>query len=178
MRRHLAAAALAGALLAGWGLSAGAQTNGIVIENNGVDSTNSAAGADSVRISNNPGAGQASSGGGVNNETARASREPRDRDRGERRQRNAAEGGGEAAPVEAAAAPAAADLQGYAEGGENFDPAAAPVEAPQPVDGEPVTLQLPNTGTGTDGLAGLAAMAAAAALAAGVGSLRLRHARD
>src|SRR5688572_31401583 len=81
MRRYLVATALAGALLAGFGLPVGAQQSGIVIQNNGVDSSNSAAGADNVRISNNPGAGQASSGGGVNNETARAVREPKDRDR-------------------------------------------------------------------------------------------------
>lgn len=176
MRRQMAAAALAGALLAGWGLPAGAQTNGIVIQNNGVDSSDSAAGADSVRISNNPGAGQASSGGGVNNETARASREPKDRDRGERRAGNAAEGGGGAAPVEAAA-PAEGELQAYGEGGEYVDPATAPVEAPQQAEGEPVTLQLPNTGTGTDQVAMLAVLAAAAGLAAGAGSLRLRRAR-
>ena len=176
MRRHLAAAALAGALLAGWGLPASAQTNGIVIENNGVSNSDSAAGADNVRISNNPGAAQGSSGGGVNNEAARASREPRERDRGERRVGN----GGEAAPVDAAAAPVEGDLQGFAEGGEYVDPAAAPVEAPQPADGEPVTLQLPNTGSGGDQaapLAALAALAAAVALAAGAGSLRSRLTR-
>lgn len=178
MKRHLAAAALAGALLAGWGLPASAQTNGIVIENNGVSNSDSAAGADNVRISNNPGAGQASSGGGVNNETARASREPRERDRGERRAGNGAEGEGGAAPVEAAAAPVEGDLQGYVEGGEYVDPAAAPVEAPRPADAEPVTLQLPNTGIGADQAAPLAALAAAAALAAGAGSLRLRLSRE
>ena len=176
MRRQFAAVALAGALLTGWGLPAGAQTNGIVIENNGVDSSDSAAGADSVSISNNPGAGQASSGGGVNNETVRASREPKERDRGERRAGSNA-GGGEAAPVEAAAAPVEGELQGYTEGGEYVDPNAAPVEVAQPADAEPVTLQLPNTGTGAAQTAPMALMAGLAALAAGMGTLRLRRVR-
>jgi hypothetical protein len=171
MRRYLVATALAGALLAGFGLPVGAQQNGIVIQNNGVDSSNSAAGADNVRISNSPGAGQASSGGGVNNETARAVREPKDRDRGERRAQNNAEGGGgEAAPVEAAAAPAEGDLQGFSEGGEYVEPATAPLEAPQPADAEPVTLQLPNTGTGVGQTLPLAVLAGLAAIFAGAGS--------
>jgi hypothetical protein len=178
MRRYLVATALAGALLAGWGLPVGAQQNGIVIQNNGVDNSNSAAGADNVRISNNPGAGQASSGGGVNNETARAVREPKDRDRGERRARNNAEGGGEAAPVEAAAAPAEGDLQEFSEGGEYVDPATAPLEAPQPADAEPVALQLPNTGVGSGQTAPLAVLAALAAVVAGAGSLGQRLVRD
>ena len=174
MRRQLVVATLAGVLLAGWGLPAGAQTNGIVIQNNGVNNSDSAAGADNVRISNNPGAGQASSGGGVNNETARASREPKERNRGERRAGNGVEGGGEAAPVEAAA-PAEGDLQGFAEGGEYVDPAAAPVEALQPAEVEPVALQLPNTGTGMNASAAMVLVAAFASLAAGAGSLRLRQ---
>ena len=176
MRRYLVAAAITAALLAGWELPASAQQNGIVIQNNGVDSSNSAAGSDNVRISNNPGAGQASSGGGVNNETARAPREPKDRDRGERRARNNAEGG-ETAPVEAAAAPAEGELQGFSEGGEYVDPAAVPAAAPQPTEGEPVTLKLPNTGTGTGQELPLAMLAGVAALAAGAGSLRQRFAR-
>jgi hypothetical protein len=178
MRRYLVATVLAGALFAGWGLPVGAQQNGIVIQNNGVDSSNSAAGADNVRISNNPGAGQASSGGGVNNETARAVREPKDRDRGERRARNNAAGGGEAAPVDAAAAPSEGDLQGFSEGGEYVDPAAAPLEAPQPVDAEPVALQLPNTGVGAGQTAALGVLAALAAVVAGAGSLWQRLVRD
>ena len=42
--------------------------NGIVIQNNGVDSADSAAGADNVRISNISGNGQSLSEGGENNE--------------------------------------------------------------------------------------------------------------
>ena len=177
MRKHLVALVLAGALMAGWGMPAGAQQNGIVIQNNGVDSSNSAAGADNVRISNNPGAAQGSSGGGANNETARASREPRDRDRGERRARNAAEGSGEAAPAESAAAPAEGDLQGFSDGGEYVDPAAAPVEVAQPATAEPVTLQLPSTGSGSGQGASLAALSAIAAFLTGVAGLRERFAR-
>jgi hypothetical protein len=178
MRRYLVATAIAVTLVAGWGLPVGAQQNGIVIQNNGVDSSDSAAGSDNVQISNNPGAGQASSGGGLNNETARAPREPKDRDRGERRARDNAEGGGEAAPVEAAAAPAEDNLQGFSEGGEYVDPAAAPAAAPQPAGGEPVTLKLPNTGAGAGQDVSLAMLAGIAALAAGAGSLRQRFARD
>ena len=173
MRRLIAAAALAAALLAGWGMPTAAQTNGIVIQNNGVDSSDSAAGSDNVRISNNPGAGQASSGGGVNNETARAERAPRERDRGDRQDRDNA-GGGEAAPMDAAAAPAEGELQAYTDGGEYVDPAAAPVAAPQPAEAEPVALQLPNTGVGVGETSALAILAGAAALAAGAGSLRQR----
>jgi hypothetical protein len=173
MRRYLVAATLVGALLAGWGLPAGAQQNGIVIQNNGVDNSDSAAGADNVRISNNPGAGQASSGGGVNNETARAPRERKDRDRGERRDRNNAVS--EAAPAEAA--PAEGDLQGFSEGGEYVEPAAAPVAVAQPAEAEPIALKLPNTGTGTGHELPLAVLAGIAALAAGAGSLRQRYGR-
>ena len=173
MRRYLVTATLAGALLAGWGLPAAAQQNGIVIQNNGVDSSNSAAGADNVRISNNPGAGQASSGGGVNNEIARAPRERGNRDRGERRDRNNVVS--EAAP--AAAAPAEGDLQGFSDGGEYADPMAAPAAAPQPAAGEPIALQLPNTGAGHGQEIPLAVLAGIAALAAGAGSVRMRDAR-
>ena len=50
---------------------------------------------------NNPGNAQGSSGGGVNNETSRAVREPKERDR---KDRGAARISGEAAPVEDAPA--------------------------------------------------------------------------
>src|SRR5215218_1006703 len=68
MRRSIIAAVLAAALLAGWVMPSAAQQNGVVIQNNGVDSSDSAAGADNVRISNNPGNGQSLSGGGLNND--------------------------------------------------------------------------------------------------------------
>ena len=174
MRRYLVAATLAGALLAGWGLPAGAQQNGIVIQNNGVDSSDSAAGGDNVHISNSPGAGQASSGGGVNNETARAPRERKDRDRSDRRDRTNAVT--EPAPADAAA-PAEGELQGFSEGGEYVDPAAAPVAAAQPAEAEPIALKLPNTGTGTGQELPLSILAGIAALAAGAGSLWQRYGR-
>ena len=82
----------------GLGMPSAAQQNGVVIQNNGVDSSDSAAGADNVRISNNPGNGQSLSGGGPNNETGEA----KDRNRKDRGARNNAE----AAPAEENAAPA------------------------------------------------------------------------
>ena len=57
MRRSIIAAALAVALLIGWAMPSLAQQNGVVIQNNGVDSSDSAAGADNVQISNAPGSG-------------------------------------------------------------------------------------------------------------------------
>ncbi|MGH2615282.1 MAG: LPXTG cell wall anchor domain-containing protein [Thermomicrobiales bacterium] len=174
MRRPFIAVALAGALLTGWALPTAAQQNGIVIQNNGVDSTDSAAGADNVRISNNPGNAQGSSGGGVNNETLRADRAPRERDRKDRGARNS----GEAAPVENApveAAPAEGDLQAFSEGEQYVDPAAAPAAVADPAEAESVTLQLPNTGTGVEnGMPVLAALAGMAALMSGVTSLKRR----
>ena len=66
MRRSIFAGVLAVALLAGWCMPSAAQQNGVVIQNNGVDSSDSAAGADNVRISNSPGNGRSLSGGGQN----------------------------------------------------------------------------------------------------------------
>ena len=57
MRRSIIAAVVAAALLTGWAMPSAAQQNGVVIQNNGVDSSDSAAGADNVRISNSPGNG-------------------------------------------------------------------------------------------------------------------------
>ncbi len=71
MRRSIIAAVVAAVLLTGWAMPSAAQQNGIVIQNNGVDSSDSAAGADNVRISNSPGNGQSLSGGGLNNATGR-----------------------------------------------------------------------------------------------------------
>ena len=89
---------LAAVLLTGWAMPSAAQQNGVVIQNNGVDSADSAAGADNVRISNNPGSGASLSGGGLNNETGEA----KERNRKDRGARNNAE----AAPAEEYAAPA------------------------------------------------------------------------
>jgi hypothetical protein len=185
MRRPLIAFSLAGMLLAGWALPTSAQQNGIVIQNNGVDSTDSAAGADYVRISHNPGNAQSASAGGVDNETVRAVREPRERDRKDRAARNSGEAApveaapAQAAPVEAAAAPAEGDLQAYSEAEPYVDPAAAPAAVPaevaQPAEAEPVTLQLPNTGSGSVNEMPLAAaLAGITALATGAASMRRR----
>src|SRR5215203_2380699 len=84
MQRLIVAAALAGLLLASWALPSAAQQNGVVIQNNGVDSADSAAGADNVRISNNPGNGKSLSGGGLNNETGTVVKERDRKDRGAR----------------------------------------------------------------------------------------------
>src|SRR5215218_9404236 len=91
MRRSITAAVLAAALLTGWAIPSAAQQNGVVIQNNGVDSSDSAAGADNVRISNSPGNGQSMSAGGLNNSTESG----KDRNRKDRGARNNAE----AAPV-------------------------------------------------------------------------------
>src|SRR5215204_5034555 len=84
MRRSIIAAVVAAALLTGWALPSAAQQNGVVIQNNGVDSSDSAAGADNVRISNSPGSGASLSGGGLHNETGEA----KERSRKDRSARN------------------------------------------------------------------------------------------
>ncbi|MDQ3226042.1 MAG: hypothetical protein M3Q50_05350 [Chloroflexota bacterium] len=159
MKRTILALAVATALVAGWAAPGAAQQNGIVIENNGVDSANSAAGADNVRISRAPGNSSSVDGAGLNNEVARADRGGRNRDRqGDAAPETAA------APVEEYVAPVDENLQAYTEGGEYVDLAAAPVEpAPQ-------VVALPSTGAGVGGslplpvaLAGLTAVAAMAA---------------
>src|SRR5688500_2492090 len=103
MRRSIIAGALAMALLTGWSMPSAAQQNGVVIQNNGVESSDSAAGADNVRISNAPGSGASLSGGGLNNETGEA----KERHRKDRGARNNAE----AAPAEEYVAPAEGDYQ-------------------------------------------------------------------
>src|SRR5215217_7287472 len=97
MRRSIIAAVVAAAILTGWALPSAAQQNGVVIQNNGVDSSDSAAGADNVRISNSSGSGASLSGGGLNNGTGEA----KQRDRKDRGARNDAE----AAPADQNAAP-------------------------------------------------------------------------
>jgi LPXTG-motif cell wall-anchored protein len=167
MQRVLMAAALAAALLAGGALPAAAQQNGLVIQNNGVDSVDSAAGADNVRISRNPGNSSSNNGAGSGNEERRVVREAKDRDRGGRGGRNNAE----AAPAEAA--PADGGYQEYADQGSYADPAAVPQEIAAPDDGSAAPIKLPNTGTGT-GLDVSLLAAVAAAAAAGVAGLRRR----
>lgn len=167
VRQTVIAAALAGMLLAGSGVATLAQQNGIVIENNGIDNVNSAAGADNVRISRAPGSSQSNNGGGTGNEERRTVREPKDRDRGSRKN-------GEAAAAPAEAAPAEGDLQDYSGDG-YVDPAAAPQEIAEPVDAAAAPIKLPNTGSGLAGSIPWSALAAGAASMCGLAGLRRRQ---
>src|SRR5918998_6208640 len=115
MRRPIVIAALAGMLLAAWTLPVAAQQSGVVIQNNGVDSVDSAAGADNVNISLNPGNGQSLSNAGVNNETGTVVRERDRKDRGARNNAEAAPAEEYVAPAEEYVAPAEGDYQAYAE---------------------------------------------------------------
>ena len=171
MRRSIIAAVVAAALLTGWAMPSAAQQNGVVIQNNGVDSSNSAAGADNVRISNNPGNGRTSSGGGLNNSTATG----KDRNRKDRSARNNAE----AAPVEDYAAgddyvpPAEGDYQ--AAGDQGYVEPAPVVEESAVASSSQNVVKLPSTGSGTESSLSLAAAAGLAALAFGAASLRRRR---
>jgi hypothetical protein len=173
MRRSITAGALAVALLIGWGMPSAAQQNGVVIQNNGVDSRDSAAGADNVRISNAPGSGASLSGGGLNNETG----EGKERNRKDRSARNNAEAAPAeeyVAPTEEYVAPAEGDYQAYAE--EYVEPVPAVEESvvdPSTQQSTQQVLKLPSTGVGFTGSMPLAA-AGLAALALGAGSLGRR----
>lgn len=171
MRRSIIAAVVAAVLLAGWAMPSTAQQNGVVIQNNGVDSSDSAAGADSVRVSNNPGNGQSLSGGGVNNEIG-TTKERNRKDKGERNNADAAPAEEYAAPVDEYAAPAEGDYQAYADEGyaepvPEVDTNVADASAQQ-------VLKLPSTGTGFTSSMPLAAAAGVVALALGATSLRRR----
>jgi LPXTG-motif cell wall-anchored protein len=178
MRRSIVTLALATALLGSWALPAEAQQNGLVIQNNGVDSVNSAAGADNVRISRAPGNSSSANGGGAGNQerhaTGEAKRQKNRKDRSARNNDNG--GGGGAAPAEAAPE---GDLQSFAD--ESAAPAAAPETAAAPQETSPTgttVLRLPSTGSGMASSLPLAAlMSALAAGALGLVSLRRRWAR-
>jgi hypothetical protein len=170
MRRSIVAAVLAAALLTGWVIPSAAQQNGIVIQNNGVSSTDSAAGADNVRISNSPGAGTSLSGGGLNNTTGEAKERNR-KDRGARNNAEAAPAEEYVAPVEEYVAPAEGDYQAYAE--EYVEPVPA-VDASGADPATQQVLKLPSTGAGFTSSMPLAAAAGAAGLVLGAMSLRRR----
>lgn len=177
MPRVVIGLALASALTWFWVAPSVAQ-QGVYIENNGVDSSNSAAGADNVRISRNPGNSASNNGAGANNEERHAVQKERARkDRGDRNG-----GGGEAAPVSDEAAPAGDDFQAYAEptGYDEGTGYAEPVAAPQdlqPVDPSEI-VKLPATGAGASGTAPLAALALGlAAVAMGLTWLRRQTSR-
>jgi LPXTG-motif cell wall-anchored protein len=176
MRKIVVTLALAISLLGSWALPTAAQNNGLVIQNNGVDSTNSAAGADNVRISRAPGKSSSNNGGGAGNQEKKAVREPKDR-----KDRNGGKNGGEeAAPAdETASAPDQGNLEGFSGDQGYVDPNAAPVEAPQPASpasqSSNAPIKLPNTGAGSgDSLAVLALVAALASLGFGAAASRRR----
>lgn len=179
MRRIFVTAALAGALLGGGLLSASAQ-DGIVIQNNGVDSSHSAAGADNVNISEASGNSASNNSSGANNEVRTLNREERTRDRKDRSERSsddvaeAAPEGGEWVPEDTGT------YDAYAEEGTDWtEPVAAPVELaaevqPAPDSSGNLPIQLPNTGAGIEEAVPLAAFAAGA-LSAASGSLSWRR---
>jgi LPXTG-motif cell wall-anchored protein len=152
MRRFqfIAVLGLAGALFSGMLAPVTAQ-QGVVIQNNGVDSTDSARGADNVNISQASGMSSSNNGAGVNNEAGQVVRD-KERNRRDRRDDAAA---GEAAPAETwEEAPAEGEYQAYAPEGEWVESAEAPFDA---VASEQTTaldpnlpVQLPNTGMGAD----------------------------
>lgn len=169
MGRSIVTLTLAGALLIGWAIPAAAQ-QGIVIQNNGVDSADSATGADNVNISYNPGNAGTSSGGGANNTIGAPARERDRKDRGARNNAEAAPAEEYVAPAEEYVAPAEGDYQAYTEGGEYVapEPVAADSSAQQ-------VLQLPSTGVGNMSSIPLAAAAGIAALAFAATGLRRRQ---
>lgn len=174
MRRTIVALAIAGALAVGWAMPIAAQDNGIVIQNNGVDSADSAAGADNVNVSLAAGNSSSTNGPGVNNEAGQLVREEKDRTRKDRGNRNNTEE--VAAPVEEAPVPVEGDLQAYTEGEEWVEPAPAMEPAPQEAAGSAqdanAPIQLPNTGAGDDRSLPLYAILAGVAVAA-LGGARL-----
>ncbi len=177
--RVIAGLALASALFAGMVGPVAAQ-QGVVIQNNGVDSTDSARGADNVNISHASGMSSSTNGAGANNEAGRV---VRDKDRNRRDRQDDTAASGEMAPAETwEEVPAEGEYQAYAPEGEWVDPAAAPVEAVASGDTaglDPnLPVQLPNTGAGTDVMAASWAIAAALSSAFGVAALRRRRFSD
>ena len=148
MQRSIIAAVVAAVLLTGWAMPSAAQQNGIVIQNNGVDSADSAAGADNVRISN------------ISKRAVleRRWREQRNRydagtqsqDRGARNNVDAAPAEEYVAPVEEYVPPAEGDYQAYADEG-YVEP--VPVVEETVVDAstqQEQVLKLPSTGAGIE----------------------------
>jgi hypothetical protein len=173
VRQSIVAMAVASALLGGWACSVAAQDNGIVIQNNGVDSSQSAAGADNVNVSLAPGNSSSTNGPGANNEAGSVVKE-KDRVRKDRSERNNTEE--LAAPVEEAAAAPAEGYDTYAEGGEWVEPATMPQETiAEPIDDSNAPIQLPNKGVGVNGDAPFSAVGLAiAATALGAAGVRRR----
>jgi len=179
MRPSIIAAALAVALLTGWSMPSAAQQNGVIIQNNGVDSSDSAAGADNVSISNSPGNGHSASGGGMNNEIGTT----KDRNRKDRGARNNADAAPAeeyaapaeeyAAPVDEYAAPAEEEYQAYTDE-QYVEPVPAVEESVVDATNQQV-LKLPSTGAGFESSMPLALATGLVALGLGATSLRRRH---
>lgn len=179
VRKILVTAALAGALLGGGLLEASAQ-DGIVIQNNGVSNSDSAAGADNVNISQANGNSASNNGSGANNEVRTLDREERTRDRKDRSERTSEEVADAAPEGEAWVPEDTGTYDAYAEEGTDWtDPAAAPAALgaevqPAPDSGGNLPIQLPNTGAGVEEAVPLAAFAAGA-LSAAFGSVSWRR---
>jgi hypothetical protein len=172
VRQSIVAMVLAGALLGGWACSVAAQDNGIVIQNNGVDSSQSAGGADNVNVSLAPGNSSSTNGPGANNEAGSVVKE-KDRVRKDRSERNNTEQ--LAAPVEEAAAAPGEGYDTYAEGGEWVEPASVPQESiAEEVDDSNAPIQLPKTGVGVNDSAPIGAVALAIAASA-IGAAGVRR---
>lgn len=183
MKRFITTAALAGALLGASLLSAAAQ-EGIVIQNNGVDSSQSSAGADNVNISQANGNSASNNGSGANNEVRTIDREDRTRDRKDRSERTSDEVAEVAPEGEEWVPEDTGTYDAYAEEGTDWtEPVAAPVEMaaevqPAPDSSGNLPIQLPNTGSGLDESALLLAFASGVfAAACGTESLRRRLSR-
>lgn len=175
MRSVVVGLAISGALF-GAALAPAVAQQGVVIENNGVNSSDSARGADNVNISRASGASSSNDGAGVGNEAGYVARE-KNRDRKDRGERNANRGGGDETPADTSGAAPADDYQAYTEEGEWVEPVAAPMEASaaQPALDPNLPVQLPNTGVGASlPLAPLAAAGIAALM--GGASVRRRRA--
>lgn len=179
MRKLLVTAALAGVLLGGGVLTVSAQ-EGIVIQNNGVDSSHSAAGADNVNISHNNGNSASNNGAGANNEVRTVNREEKTRDRKDRSGRASDEVADAPAEGETWVPEDTGTYDAYAEDGTDWtEPVAAPVELanevePAPEAGGNLPIQLPNTGVGLEDSMPMAAFAIGA-LTAAFGSLGVRR---
>jgi hypothetical protein len=150
----------------------------VEIRADGPDVTDSAAGADNVRVELNPGRQQAAAGQGVGNqEIRRAPRDDSERQRNDRDRTRAANSGGDAA--------GGGDAGGSEGGVEAAAPAAAPADAapaePQApaasgnAQAAPRPVQLPSTGSGLVGsLPALGFLLAAGASAASGWAIRRR----
>ena len=171
MRRSIIAAVVAAALVTGWAMPAATQQSGVVIQNNGVDSSDSAAGADNVRISNESGNGQSLSGGGLNNETGGAKERNR-KDRGAQNNVEAALAEEYAAPAEEYVPPAEGDYQAYADEG-YVEPVPVAEEIAADTSSQQV-LKLPSTGAGFPSPLPLAAASGIVAIALAATSWRRR----